>query len=655
MASRSIRTWFLAALVGAAPAACLFSPVIPDGPCKTNEDACDDSNPCTVDTCKANGFCDNEDDDGLVPDDGNPCTNDTCKAGTEQHANVADGTGCGLNDMLQCLGGKCNCSLAAECGVDEDCLKFACTDQACQTINVAEGTVINGAGSEDCLKNACDGAGKVALVPDLMDYPSDPTPGDCTRKGCSAEGTVINVPEVNDLPSDATLGDCMQPSCSAAGVLGEEPDITDVPTDNPPGDCKKPSCDATGNPIDIEDAADLPADDSNVCTVEGCNGTTPIDHEPVADNTPCGAGAKCEAAGSGFEQTSAQVCQAGACLNPVISTCDLYKCNGTACFQACGGNGDCVAGSYCTGGQCVPVAGLGIPCMNDAGCASGQCADGVCCNVDCMGLCQTCALAGQLGVCSNIPAGTDPANECADPQACSGGECKNPNGETCAAGADCVSGICEDGVCCNATCGGDCKRCNLAGSVGSCEDVPVNQTSGVCNNGSVCNGMGSCKKVNGEPCNGNGDCLSNACPSEGVSQKVCCNTACGGTCQSCLAAKTGGTTGTCGNITSGANPDNDCAAGQVCNGAGVCKKVNGQSCSSLTECLSGFCPSESGQDICCNSACNSTCVSCKASYTGGADGTCGNVLDKTDPNDDCSGTCDPQTGSGCCDGTGMCK
>ena len=92
-----------------------------------------------------------------------------------------------------------------------------------------------------------------------------------------------------------------------------------------------------------------------------------------------------------------------------------------------------------------------------------------------------------------------------------------------------------------------------------------------------------------------------------------------------------------------------------CNGSGTCKKINGQACGNSMECLSGFCPSENGQDVCCNVACTATCTSCKGSYTGGTDGTCGNVTNKTDPNDDCAGSCDAQSGDNCCDGTGMCK
>jgi hypothetical protein len=35
-------------------------------------------------------------------------------------------------------------------------------------------------------------------------------------------------------------------------------------------------------------------------------------------------------------------------------------------------------------------------------------------------LCQSCALAGQEGICGYIPNGQDPADECHGPSACDG-------------------------------------------------------------------------------------------------------------------------------------------------------------------------------------------------------------------------------------------
>lgn len=657
MASRRpTHVWLLAALLCATPVACLFSAEVPPGPCKADPEACDDGNPCTADSCQPNGFCNNEPDDGLVPDDGNPCTTDKCVSGEAQNTSVPDGTGCGLNNQLQCENGSCKCKLASECGVDEDCLKFACEMEACKTTNVAEGTVINGGEPEDCRQNACDGAGKLASVPDLMDFPADSMTGDCNKKGCSAEGTVISVIEKNDVPPDDNPGDCKKPSCSDAGTVTEIPDITDIPTQNPAADCKKPGCDPNGNPIDIEDTSDAPLNDNNPCTDEGCNGMTPINYVPVANDTPCGDVASCGPNGTEYSQTSAETCQNGICAAPVTDSCGTYICNGTVCHVGCMSNAQCAPGASCQGGLCKPQIGLGTACVNAGDCVSGFCVDGVCCNAACDTLCRSCVIVGQLGICGSIAAGTDPDAECAGTEVCDGaGGCKKANGAACGGDAECLTGQCEDGVCCNADCAGDCKKCDITGSVGTCTNVTSGQTAGACTGNNVCNGSGSCVKVNGQTCASNGECLSNACVNEGGGNLICCNNSCNGTCKSCLASKTGGLNGVCDNITTNTNPDNECMMGQVCNGAGACKKVNGQSCSNASDCLSGFCPSESGQDVCCATACTGVCTSCKAMYTGGMDGTCGFVNDKTDPNDDCTGTCDMMSGQNCCDGAGACK
>jgi hypothetical protein len=44
----------------------------------------------------------------------------------------------------------------------------------------------------------------------------------------------------------------------------------------------------------------------------------------------------------------------------------------------------------------------------------------------------------------------------------------HPNGDKCSANADCGSGICVDGLCCNSSCTGQCAACDVPGSEGTC-------------------------------------------------------------------------------------------------------------------------------------------------------------------------------------------
>ncbi len=68
------------------------------------------------------------------------------------------------------------------------------------------------------------------------------------------------------------------------------------------------------------------------------------------------------------------------------------------------------------------------------------------------------------------------------------------NGEACtpATAGLCKTGNCVDGVCCDTACNTTCKACNLAGTVGTCTNIPVGQDPGSeCTN--ACDGNGACQ------------------------------------------------------------------------------------------------------------------------------------------------------------------
>ncbi|MBC8078331.1 MAG: DNRLRE domain-containing protein, partial [Chloroflexales bacterium] len=170
---------------------------------------------------------------------------------------------------------------------------------------------------------------------------------------------------------------------------------------------------------------------------------------------------------------------------------------------------------------------LGQGCSGGTECGSGICVDGVCCNGGCGGPCQACNVAGNVGTCTSIPANQDPAAECAGGLTCSGGgacrsvctadsqcegafyctssvsgSCAADKGLSAACAGDtvdgtgnhqCGSGACTDGVCCNGGCGGTCQACNVAGSVGTCTNIPANtDPSAECTGGLTCS-AGACR------------------------------------------------------------------------------------------------------------------------------------------------------------------
>ena len=247
--------------------------------------------------------------------------------------------------------------------------------------------------------------------------------------------------------------------------------------------------------------------------------------------------------------------------------------------------------------QALVTVSTATACTTGTQCPTGYCVDGFCCDNQCDNLCMACSAAkkgqGIDGVCGSIKYDTDPDNDC--PYGACGGKntCKNYNGFSCTAAAECFSNACVDGVCCNNICAGTCQACTAskkgAGSDGTCGPITNERDPDDECSGGTCHG-GGCKQYNGVPCTDNKQCLSNQC-----ADGFCCDTACTGSCQACSAAKKGsGNNGACGAIANAQDPDNECAAGS-CNGAGVCMidsldgRPAGSACVAGSECSSRIC------------------------------------------------------------------
>jgi len=137
-----------------------------------------------------------------------------------------------------------------------------------------------------------------------------------------------------------------------------------------------------------------------------------------------------------------------------------------------------------------------------------------------------------------------------------------------------------------------------------------------------------------DACTKDEDCASQHCV-----ENVCCNTACTGTCKTCLASrKASGQDGVCGDVKVNTDPRNVCATSAVatcgfegtCNGSGACKFYPAG-----TECAAATCPSatsENPADTCngsgtCSVAAEKACApgylcaggACKTSCNGNAD------------------------------------
>lgn len=139
-------------------------------------------------------------------------------------------------------------------------------------------------------------------------------------------------------------------------------------------------------------------------------------------------------------------------------------------------------------------------------------------------------------------------------------------GSACVHGSACRSGVCEDGVCCEAACEGSCQACDVPGAVGSCRTAL---------DGTPC--------LDGDLCNGDEVCLGGAC-TDGVALVCSDDNPC--TIDGCDAA-----TG-CGfpPVAEGAPCDNDdlCDGRETC-GAGVCRPGEVPDCDDGKPCTLGWC------------------------------------------------------------------
>jgi hypothetical protein len=401
-------------------------------------------------------------------------------------------------------------------------------------------------------------------------------------------------------------------------------------------------------------------------------GQDPLGQCADSGSDTCGLDGTCDGAGAcrkylagttctapmctaGSERATAKCDGAGACVPGAVRACTPFICGPNACATTCAVPADCATDYTCIGGTCKKKGG-GAACASAAECATGNCEQGLCCDKACPGPCTACNLPGTEGVCSNVPAGQDPLNQCADQGAmtcgtdgaCNGaGACRlYASGTSCAPGSCMTSTLTLASLCDGAgTCvAGTTHPCDpfLCGTGGTCKGTCTMNSD--CTAGNLCLN-GSCgKKPNGGTCTATTDCMSGFCE-----QGICCGGACPGTCQSCAVP---GKEGTCSNVPAGQDPLNQCTdmggasckTDGACNGAGACELyVAG------TTCVAASCPVGGGtytQAGTCNGA-----GACQA----GASSSCGTYL--CDTNNTCRVTCtmDSDCAAGFVCNSGVCS
>ncbi len=187
-------------------------------------------------------------------------------------------------------------------------------------------------------------------------------------------------------------------------------------------------------------------------------------------------------------------------------------------------------------------------------------------------------------------------------------------GEPCLSPAECGSGFCVEGVCCDTDCTSSCFACssnNKGGGIpGRCEPVlaGLDPFDDCTEDGSVCGVSGHCDGVGACAFGGLGtECGAGACLDDGTTQLP---SQCDGV-GSCVAGQialcASGFSCVNGECPTRCVTDGDCRAGHFCDGT-TCRaeRDDGASCSRRAECGSGHCV----DGTCCAERCDGSCGEC---------------------------------------------
>lgn len=286
-------------------------------------------------------------------------------------AGTCHGTICctGCWDGMRCVGGRAGnaCGVGgvscASCADGDDCSSDVCTAGVCSNPNAPSGTSCDDA--LFCTRtDTCDGARRCVGRTDACDDASACTVDVCTEDTDSCTNTVT---------ADRCL---IGGECVANGAV------------HPGYACL--TCDPVRNPSDWS---------------------------PRAEGTACG-----DAFCRGGRLTTAAVCTSGGqCSAGMPTRCAAGYCaSETSCAMMCT-EGECPGESFCApSGVCELKRTDGSTCGTDTECNSEQCVDGICCDAACDGVCESCRVPGTIGVCSIVPAMTDPDSECGPTGYCDG-------------------------------------------------------------------------------------------------------------------------------------------------------------------------------------------------------------------------------------------
>jgi hypothetical protein len=576
-------------------------------------------------------------------------SNGECKTSCASNADcaagyVCNGTICGKKvngitcaSATECTSGYCEQGICCNTGCEATCqsCNLGGTVGTCTPVPVGTDPLAQCAdmGAPSCGTNgSCDGAGKCQLYPSgtvctaQTCAGSTLTPsGRCTGAGTCAVGAPSTCAPFNCGAGGSCLTtcggntDCVTPNVCTASSCGKAPvgaACTAAASCSSgfcaQGYCCNSACTGTCQSCGLTGSL-------GAC-VNVPSGQDPLAQCNDAGAPTCGNNGFCDGAGACQKYAAGTQCAPGSCTGsmfsppalcsgtgtctpPTASSCQAFACDTTnkVCKTSCTTSADCTAPNVCNGGTCS-LQPLGTACSGTAQCASGFCQQGYCCASSCTGGCASCALAGALGTCTNVPNGADPLNACTDATAATCG-----NDGTCDGSGKCrlyaAGTVCAPGSCPSTTYT-PARTCDGAGSCQAvtsslCAPFACDAANGVCKK--TCASTADCASPNtcntatsscgllsiGAACTTGASCNSGFC-----AQGVCCNSACTALCSSCNLTSPNHV-GTCVDVPAGvADPGARCTdAGKpscgsdgFCDGNGAC-----QAYASGTQCVAQSC------------------------------------------------------------------
>ena len=567
---------------------CFPSPEICDGEdndCDgdTDEDLCDDGNPCTYNACDPEAASDLA--DGCTTtnlttgcEDGNPCTIDDTCGGAECHTgpdkDCDDASACSADSCDEATGDCLHLPIEGPCDDASVCTQ----GDVCQGIVCMPGAATSCDDDNPCTDDGCDPSTGCAHVANAVPCDDgDPcTAGDQCAGGACDKGTPTDCDDGSPCTAnvcEAALVTDLSNGCTATNLGGVCSD------DNPCtllDECANGFCVPGGKPD---------CDDQNSCTDDTCDlQSGKCVSIPRTPGEPCDDGNACTAGDACTEQG---VCMAALkdCDDNENCTVDFCDKNTGICTHENNSGAACEDGNLCT---------LGDACA-DGQCLSGSkklCDDSLICTSDsCDSKTGGCVFAPNTAPCTD-------GNPCTQKDQCAAGKCVGASPVVCDDGNVCTSESCNSGT-------GKCDSQNVADNV-LCADADL------CTEGDACK-SGVCTSGPAKYCDDNNPCTDSGCDAKtanctAINNALPCDD--GNKCtkdDACGAGKCNSGKNACDCVT-----DGDCAVkedGDLCNGTLYCDKG------------SNSCKVDSNTIVVCDASKNTTCTTFKCnSGTGGCEG-----------------------------------